>query len=173
MSCAPPAGERSAGPGPDERAVWHALDEVPDPEIPAVSVVELGMVREVRLEPGTVVVALAPTFAGCPAFDAIAAAVQARVAALGVPAVRVERVLSPPWTSDAISDAGRRKLRAFGLAPPGRHHGLLELELEAPVACPRCGSFDTEQTSAFGSTLCRAIHRCRACGEAFERLKPL
>lgn len=154
-------------------AVWAALEDVPDPEIPVLSVVELGMVRAVEVNGRSVRVDLTPTFAGCPAFHAIRDAVAARVAALGASAVEVKRQLAPAWTTDDLSDAARRKLAAFGIAPPDPHGGRLLLALEAPVACPRCGSFDTELTSAFGSALCREIHVCRACREPFERFKPL
>ncbi len=154
-------------------AVWAALDDVPDPEIPVVSVVELGMVREVRVDGDRVHVDLTPTFAGCPAFHAIRAAVEGRLAALGAREVEVHRRLAPPWSSDDLTDAARRKLADFGIAPPAPHGGAPLPLLDAPVACPRCGSLDTELTSAFGSALCREIHRCRSCLEPFERFKPL
>lgn len=183
-------------------AVWAALEDVADPEIPALSVVELGMVRDVEVEPAPrgesrgsgsracgdgneaggaaseaggarVRVDITPTFAGCPAFHAITEAVEARVRGLGAGEVRVRRVLSPAWSSDDMTDTARAKLKAFGLAPPEPHGGLLLPALDAPVPCPRCGSFDTELRNAFGSALCREIHTCRACGEPFERFKPL
>ena len=162
-------------------AVWAALEDVEDPEIPVVSVVELGMVRAVEIERTTgrdsagerVRVDITPTFAGCPAFHAISEAVAARVRALGAAEVEVRRVLSPAWSSDDMTDTARAKLEAFGLAPPARHDGLLLPALEAPVACPRCGSLDTALRNAFGSALCREIYTCRSCGEPFERFKPL
>lgn len=163
------------------QAVWTALEDVPDPEIPVLSVVELGMVRAVEVESlsdraatGTRVrVDITPTFAGCPAFQAIQGTVRERVAALGAVEVEVRRVLSPAWSSDDMTDEARDKLRTFGLAPPDPHGGLLLPALEAPVACPRCGSFDTELKNAFGSALCREIYTCRACAEPFERFKPV
>jgi len=162
-------------------AVWTALQDVADPEIPVLSVVELGMVRAVVLEPpaaggaagARVRVDVTPTFAGCPAFHAISEAVRSRVSELGAAEVEVRRVLSPAWSSDDMTDTARTKLRAFGLAPPDPHGGLLLPALDAPVACPRCGSFDTELKNAFGSALCREIYTCRSCGEPFERFKPL
>ena len=154
-------------------AVWAALQDVKDPEIPVVSVVELGMVRDVVITDGNVVVEITPTFAGCPAFDAIRDAVAARVRELGAASVEVRRRLSPAWSTDDMSDAARRKLHDFGLAPPQAHGGLLLPALEAPVACPRCGSLDTELRNAFGSALCREIYTCRSCRETFERFKPL
>jgi len=165
-------GGTAAAPLTPER-VWAALAQVEDPEMPVVSIVDLGMVRAVEVDGGAVRVDVTPTFAGCPAFQAIRDAVATRVRGLGATAVTVRRVLSPAWSSDDMSDAARAKLRAFGLAPPDPHGGLLLPALEAPVACPRCGSLDTELTSAFGSALCREIYTCRACREPFERLKPL
>ncbi|MEJ2291086.1 MAG: phenylacetate-CoA oxygenase subunit PaaJ [Deinococcales bacterium] len=154
-------------------AVWVALDDVKDPEIPVVSVVELGMVRDVTITEGHVVVDITPTFAGCPAFHAIREAVAERVRALGAEAVEVRRRLSPAWSTDDMSEAARTKLHDFGIAPPQPHGGLLLPALDAPVACPRCGSLDTELRNAFGSALCREIYTCRSCHETFERFKPL
>ncbi len=154
-------------------AVWAALADVKDPELPVVSVVELGIVRNVVVSDGNVRVDLTPTFAGCPAYDVMRDEVAARVRALGAASVEVRRVLAPAWSSDDIREAGRQKLHAFGLAPPTRHGGLLEIALDGPVACPRCHSYDTHLRNAFGSTLCREIHTCRSCHETFERFKPL
>lgn len=157
----------------DDAAVWGALQAVKDPELPAVSLVELGVARAVVVDGSSVRVDLTPTFAGCPAFEVMRAEVEQRVRALGATAVEVRRVLAPAWSSDDVTPEGRRKLHAFGLALPRRHGGLLEIALEAPARCPRCASFDTELRNAFGSTLCREIHTCRACHETFERFKPL
>lgn len=157
----------------DVAAVWDALQAVKDPELPAVSLVELGVARAVAVDGSSVRVDLTPTFAGCPAFEVMRAEVEQRVRALGATAVEVRRVLAPAWSSDDLTPEGRRKLDAFGLALPRRHGGLLEIALEAPARCPRCASFDTELRNAFGSTLCREIHTCRACHETFERFKPL
>src|SRR5690606_19575009 len=158
-------------------AAWEALRGVADPELPAVNVVELGVVRSVRAVEGAsggtaLEVVITPTFSACPALHVIEASVADAVSALGV-AVRVVTALSPPWTSDDMTDAAREKLRAFGIAPPARHGGLVEIALEAPVRCPRCDHPDTRLRNAFGSTLCREIRTCRACGETFERFKPL
>ncbi len=154
-------------------AVWAALEDVKDPEIPVVSVVELGMVRDVAITDRRVVVDITPTFAGCPAFEVIREAVAERVRRLGAETVEVRRLLSPAWSTDDMADAARRKLHDFGLAPPQPHGGLLLPALEAPVACPRCGSFDTALRNAFGSALCREIYTCSSCHETFERFKPL
>jgi ring-1,2-phenylacetyl-CoA epoxidase subunit PaaD len=157
----------------DRETIWRALEDVMDPEIPVLSLVDLGIVRAVEVEDTAVQVDLTPTFSGCPAFEVMRRDVAARVLALGASEVEVRRVLSPAWSTDEMSEGGREKLLRFGLAPPAPHGGLLELALEAPVPCPRCGSFDTVLHNAFGSALCREIHGCRACGETFERFKPL
>ncbi len=155
-------------------AAWRALRAVKDPELPAVDVVELGIVRDVRAasEHGPVEVTITPTFSACPALRVIEADVREAVEALGV-AAEVVTALSPPWTSDDMTNEAREKLRAFGIAPPGRHGGLLDIAVDEPVRCPRCGHPDTRLRNAFGSTLCREIRTCRACGETFERFKPL
>jgi ring-1,2-phenylacetyl-CoA epoxidase subunit PaaD len=171
MDPGPKPVDTSASPTPE--AVWAALQEVKDPEIPVVSVVELGMVRAVEVTGTHVRVDITPTFAGCPAFHAICAAVSDRIRTLGASEVEVRRQLAPAWSSDDMSDAARTRLHAFGIAPPRAHGGLVLPELEAPVACPRCGSFDTDLRGAFGSALCREIYTCRSCHETFERFKPL
>ena len=142
-----------------------------DPEIPVLPLVDLGVIREVEIEEKRVRVALTPTFSGCPALEVMQRELQEKLLALGAQEVEVELVLSPPWSSDDISEAGREKLREFGLAPPVRHDGTIEVALEAPVACPRCGSLDTRRVSAFGTTLCREVFVCQECGEGFEGVK--
>ncbi|MDE2305437.1 MAG: phenylacetate-CoA oxygenase subunit PaaJ [Gammaproteobacteria bacterium] len=143
------------------------IAQVPDPEIPVLSVVELGILREVVLDAdGTLQVALSPTYSGCPATATIRDDVAAALAAAQLGPVRIALRLSPPWTSDWISEEGRRKLRDYGIAPP-----VPRALRDAPVACPHCGSTDTERLSEFGSTPCKALHRCRACREPFDRFK--
>jgi ring-1,2-phenylacetyl-CoA epoxidase subunit PaaD len=152
-----------------EGEIWRVLAEVPDPEIPAVSVVDLGMVREVTPE----AVTLTPTYTGCPATEVIARDVRQALDRAGFADVAVRTTLAPPWSTDWISDEGREKLRAYGIAPPPRGEGRGSLVQPAPVACPRCGSSDTEEISRFGSTPCKALWRCRACAEPFDRFKCL
>ncbi len=156
--------------------VWTALKAVKDPEIPVIDVVELGVVRSVTLLAGStgplVEVTITPTFSACPALREIERAVGEAVRVIGVE-VSVKTVLSPPWTTDDMTDEVRAKLREFGIAPPGRHDGLIEIALDAPVRCPRCDHPDTRLRNAFGSTLCREIRTCAGCGETFERFKPL
>jgi ring-1,2-phenylacetyl-CoA epoxidase subunit PaaD len=153
--------------------VWRALGEITDPEIPVVSLVEMGIVREVRIEDDAVVVSLTPTFAGCPALDMMRALIAEKMRALGAARVEVKTVLTPPWSSDWITDTARAKLKAFGLAPPPKHGGNAQLFFPAEVACPYCDSTNTRVTNPFGPTLCRAIYFCRNCRQPFEQFKAL
>lgn len=157
----------------DKQAVLLALEDVKDPEIPALSVVELGVIRDVQVTGGAVRVDLAPTFAGCPALEVMRAAIEARVRSLGAASVDVRLVLSPPWTTDSISETGRAKLKAFGLAPPRRHDGLIQVLLAEDARCPYCDSANTTLKNSFGPTLCRAIYFCNACHQPFEQFKAL
>ncbi len=140
------------------------LSQVPDPEIPVLTITDLGIVRDVDCSAG-VTVSLTPTYSGCPATEAIEASVTATLQEHGVDDVRIKRVLSPPWTTDWISEAGRKKLTVYGIAPPERR--------DQPIACPRCDSSNTELVSEFGSTACKASYRCIDCLEPFEYFKCL
>ena len=153
--------------------VLTALQDVKDPEIPVVSIVEMGLIADVQIESESVRVKITPTFAGCPAVEVMRIESEKRLRALGVERVSVEITFDPPWNSNRISAEGRRKLKEFGLAPPRLHNGhvdLIQLEL---IECPYCGSADTTLESAFGPTLCRAIHYCRHCQQSFEQFKPV
>jgi ring-1,2-phenylacetyl-CoA epoxidase subunit PaaD len=153
---------------------WTALAAVEDPEIPALSVVDLGLIRSVApRSDGTLEVGLSPTYVGCPATDVIRRAVEQALSTAGVGDFAVTNVLSPAWTSDWISAEGRRKLEIHGIVPPERTTASLRdiLRKDGPVGCPRCRSTDTECISEFGSTPCKALHRCRACLEPFEYFK--
>lgn len=156
-----------------EEAVWQALDEVKDPEIPVVSVVEMGIVRDVVVEGEAVQVTMTPTFSGCPALAVIEREIKVAVRALGAEPVTVETVLFPPWSSEWISAEARQKLEKFGVAPPLRHDGNLPITFYEPVPCPRCGSTNTVVKNTFGSALCRAIYYCNECAEPFEQFKAL
>ena len=168
-------------PGGRVARAWSVLGTVPDPEVPALSLRDLGVVREVKVrdaaEGGGLEVVLTPTYSGCPATEVIAESVQAALAAEGFAPVKVTHRLAPAWTTDWISEAGRRKLREYGIAPPGHlvgNGGEQPLRLRPRnVNCPRCGSANTERLSAFGSTACKALHRCLACREPFEYFKPI
>lgn len=153
------------------RTAWEAAAAVPDPEIPVVTVADLGILREIRLEGDDVVARVSPTYSGCPATQLIETAIATALEKAGFNA-RIERVLSPPWTTDWITDEGREKLRAFGIAPPEKAAGKGALfGRQAAVRCPRCGAEETEKVSEFGSTPCKAHYRCRACGEPFDHFK--
>lgn len=158
--------------------VWDWLAEVPDPEIPVISLVDLGIIRDVAWQGDTLAVAVTPTYSGCPATAVIAMDIEAALRGHGIARLRLERRLSPPWTTDWISAAGREKLRAFGIAPPiagtaadGRRVAALLGQAGRAVVCPRCGSVATEEVSRFGSTSCKAAWRCRDCLEPFDYFK--
>jgi ring-1,2-phenylacetyl-CoA epoxidase subunit PaaD len=144
---------------------------VTDPELPVLTIADLGVLREVSLRDGMVEVTITPTYCGCPAIPLIAAEIQAALARAGFAGTRVRTILSPAWTTDWISEAGRQKLAAWGIAPPPRTGSGRALFAEDKPVCPRCGSPQTERISAFGSAACRALHRCLACREPFDAFK--
>jgi ring-1,2-phenylacetyl-CoA epoxidase subunit PaaD len=154
-----------------EDAVWTYLQDVPDPEIPVVSVVDLGIVREVRVDGERIEVDVSPTYSGCPATEVIEESILSRLQDEGVATVSINRVLSPPWTTDWISAAGREKLREYGIAPPVGSASKRELLGRPKVHCPRCGAEETSVVSEFGSTACKASYKCGACLEPFEYFK--
>ena len=154
--------------------VWAALAEIPDPEIPVISLVDLGVVKGVEVENGTVHVDFAPTFMGCPALEVMQRAMETRIHELGgVPAVNVR--LDDSWSTDDITAEGREKLRAAGFAPPApRPTGKLELvQLQRGFRCPYCGSTDTKLENLFGPTPCRSIRYCHDCRQPFEQFKTI
>ena len=192
----------SASPVAEDRVTqaWRVLGSVLDPEVPALSVVDLGIVREVAEAPdGGLDIALTPTYSGCPATEAIQADIRSAIEAAGLGPVRTTQRLAPAWTSDWISAEGRRKLAAYGIAPPlpvrdvspttnvapSGHVATIrfyparpepvegQAQPERALACPRCASLHTERLSLFGSTACKATYRCLACREPFEYFKPI
>jgi ring-1,2-phenylacetyl-CoA epoxidase subunit PaaD len=167
-------GGRAASPELDEAAVRAALAEVMDPELPMLSVVDLGIVHQVEIEPpdGPIRIAILPTFVGCPALELIKTSIAERVAAFGRP-VEVTATFEVPWTSDRISPAGRAALLAAGIAPPGAQPGgsATLIELEPRVPCPHCGSRRTVVENTFGPTQCRTIRYCADCRQPFESIK--
>ncbi|GAA2135211.1 phenylacetate-CoA oxygenase subunit PaaJ [Kitasatospora kazusensis] len=151
---------------------WEVAADVPDPELPMLTLADLGVLAGVEEDGGTVTAWLTPTYSGCPAIAEMAADVDARLRAAGYDDVRVRLRLDPPWSTDRITEAGRRKLAEAGIAPPV--HGLLHLgPTRRVVSCPQCGSAETEELSRFGSTACKALWRCRDCREPFERIKEI
>lgn len=153
-------------------AIWQMLEEVKDPEIPVVSVVEMGIARKVELDGEHIRITLTPTFAGCPALHWMRMQIEQHLRSAGL---QPEVIFSnnPPWSSDWITPAAREKLRQFGLGPPPIHGGHFEAALDREVPCPHCGSTDTTLQNSFGSTLCRSIYTCRSCRQPFEQFKPL
>ncbi|MEL6417937.1 MAG: 1,2-phenylacetyl-CoA epoxidase subunit PaaD [Pseudomonadota bacterium] len=143
--------------------VWSWLDEVPDPEIPVISVVDLGIVREVAWQGETLEVTVTPTYSGCPATSVISFEIESALRSRGVEQVRLRTQIAPPWTTDWLSDKGRKKLEAYGIAPPRPAGG--------PERCPLCKSPDVARISQFGSTPCKAQWRCNDCLEPFDYFK--
>ncbi|MFC4021027.1 1,2-phenylacetyl-CoA epoxidase subunit PaaD [Micromonospora sp. GCM10011542] len=173
---APGAAQRSLA--VDERASTDAraaVASVVDPEIRVVTIEELGILRAVDEDPasGRVTVTITPTYTGCPAMDVIRADIRRALAAAGHPDSEVRTVYSPPWSTDWISDDGRAKLAAAGIAPPAPVRTGTAVPLTLAVRCPLCGSPETEQVSRFGSTACKALWRCRSCSEPFDHVKAL
>jgi ring-1,2-phenylacetyl-CoA epoxidase subunit PaaD len=148
-----------------------AAASVTDPELPALTIADLGILRDVSRAGDAVEVAITPTYSGCPAMREITDGIIAAVGAVGVEKVRVRLVLTPAWTSDWLTPEAHRKLHDLGIAPPRPGQNANDLFGRSPVACPRCGSMDTERISAFGATACKALHRCLACKEPFEAFK--
>lgn len=161
---------------PTVEGVWRLLDEVKDPEVPVLSVVELGIVRDVRVEESGVTVVITPTYSGCPAMHVIEEDIVAGLGSHGVTPVRVETIFTPAWTTDWIADSAKAKLAAYGIAPPGRaadEGGLITLTRRQPVACPYCHSTRTALKSEFGSTACKSINFCNDCRQPFEQFKAI
>jgi ring-1,2-phenylacetyl-CoA epoxidase subunit PaaD len=156
-----------------EAQVLSALGEIEDPEMPVVSIVDLGIVREITIGGDRVEVILAPTFSGCPALSTIKENVRDRLLRLGFAEAIVTTSLNPPWSTDWISEKGREKLKRMGIAPADKHGGDALTVLENPVPCPYCGSRNTTRRNSFGPTPCRAIYFCDSCIQPFERMKAL
>ena len=166
---------------PSVDEVWHWLSEVPDPEIPVISLTDLGIIRDVGWQDDTLVVTVTPTYSGCPATTIINLDIERVLAEKGLSKVRLQRQLSPAWTTDWISAEGREKLRAYGIAPPidgTAADGVLLKRIDRlsgrsnlTIACPRCGSAATEKISQFGSAPCKASYRCTDCLEPFDYFK--
>ena len=158
-----------------EKQIWAALEEVMDPEIPTISLVDLGIVTSVNLNDGNEVeITLIPTFSGCPALKVMEEMVAEKVKALGVEKVTVTTNFDLPWTTNRISEKGRKGLLKHGLAPPpDDYDGIIELSVLSNIVCPYCQSKNTRLTTPFGPTLCRSMHYCDNCLQAFEQFKPV
>ena len=155
----------------DQARAWKAAAAVLDPEVPAVTVADLGILRSVEVSDGVATAKVTPTYSGCPAVLAIELAVETALLDAGFEA-KIERVIAPAWTTDWITEEGREKLRAYGIAPPVKaSNSVRALFGETVVACPRCASEDTERVSEFGSTACKALYKCQSCYEPFDYFK--
>lgn len=155
-----------------ERA-WAVAAQVVDPEVPVLTIADLGVLRDVKVTNGTTEVFITPTYCGCPAMHVIALNIEAALEDAGFGLARITTVLSPAWTTDWISNEGRAKLKAYGIAPPAGGAQQRALFGDEPIACPRCNSTDTARISQFGSTPCKALWRCNACTEPFDYFKCL
>jgi ring-1,2-phenylacetyl-CoA epoxidase subunit PaaD len=160
-----------------EAQAWKVLDGVPDPEIPVISVTELGIVREVSISAGRMSVVVTPTYSGCPATEVIEQSIRDALRGAGAGDVDISTRLSPPWTTDWLGDAARQKLRDYGIAPPGERAPASDARplrfMRRQLSCPHCNSTDTVRLSEFGSTACKALYRCKSCLEPFEYFKPI
>lgn len=169
-----PAGMAEHAPDRRVSLAWEALASVEDPELPALTILDLGLIRGVQPRPdGTLEIALSPTYVGCPATEVIRRSVETALENAGVGRFAVMQVLSPPWSSDWITAEGRLKLENYGIVPPAHAASSMRdvMRSQRPVICPRCHSAQTETLSEFGSTPCKALHRCRSCLEPFEYFK--
>lgn len=156
-----------------EAEVWRALGEVADPEIPVLSLVELGVIRSVRLQESGVEVEMTPTFTGCPALERMKEDVEMKLKSKGFEPVVIRVNHAIPWSTDNLDETTKEKLRVFGIAPPPKTMESLAVTLELPVVCPFCSSARTHLESPFGATLCKQIYYCDSCLQSFERFKPL
>lgn len=154
--------------------VLDLLENVKDPEVPVISVRELGVLRDVDVNDGKVLVTITPTYTGCPAMDVMREDIVKELQGAGIEEVEVKQILAPAWTTDWISDAGKAKLRAYGIAPPEKTADIRALKGDLPIVeCPQCGSKDTVMLSVFGSTACKALWKCNNCLEPFDQFKCL
>ena len=156
-----------------EKEIWSLLEEVRDPEVPVLSVIDLGIVRSVIVEEDRIDIQITPTYSGCPAMDVISMDIRLKLMEKGYRNVTVRQSLSPAWTTDWMSESGKEKLKAFGIAPPNPKQQFCTSDIfqEEAVACPRCDSFNTQLISQFGSTACKSMYRCLNCQEAFDHFK--
>ncbi len=158
----------------EEQKIWSILEDVTDPEVPVLSVIDLGIIRDVKIKDDEVEVIVTPTYSGCPAMDMISMNIKLALIEQGYKKVKVTSVLSPAWTTDWMSEAGKEKLKAYGIAPPNPRQSVCDTKLfaeEEAIQCPRCSSYHTKRVSEFGSTACKALYQCQECKEAFDYFK--
>jgi len=156
-----------------EKDIWQLLEEVKDPEVPVLSVIDLGIVRAVKTDDDKIDIIITPTYSGCPAMDVISMDIRLKLIEKGFRNVSIQHQLSPAWTTDWMSEGGKQKLKAYGIAPPNPKQQFCKEEMfrQEAVQCPRCNSYHTELISQFGSTACKAMYRCLDCKEAFDYFK--
>ena len=158
----------------DKAELYKLLEEITDPEIPVLSIVDLGMVRDAQLQNNVATITITPTYTGCPAVDMIAATIKMELLSKGVKEVNIIQSISPAWTTDWMTEAGKQKLKAYGIAPPNPLQQVCKQELfvqDEAVQCPRCDSWHTRRISEFGSTACKALYQCEDCKEPFDYFK--
>lgn len=158
----------------DKKTIYSYLEEVKDPEVPVLSIIDLGIVRDINLNQDELEVILTPTYSGCPAMDMITATIKIELATLGFKKVKVTQVLSPAWTTEWMTEEGKRKLKEYGIAPPNPKQQVCNQKLFAAaeaVQCPQCNSYHTRRISEFGSTPCKALYQCEDCQEPFDYFK--
>jgi ring-1,2-phenylacetyl-CoA epoxidase subunit PaaD len=156
-----------------EEQLWHILEEVKDPEVPVLSIIDLGIVRDVNVDGDKIIIVITPTYSGCPAMDVISMDIRLKLIEKGYRNIIVQQQLSPAWTTDWMSEEGKKKLKAFGIAAPNPKQQFCTSEMfrEEAVECPHCNSYHTELISQFSSTACKAMYRCLDCREAFDYFK--
>lgn len=157
----------------EDEKIWRILQEVKDPEVPVLSILDLGIVRDISIENGNIKIIITPTYSGCPAMDVISMDIRLKLIEHGYRNVSIQQQLSPAWTTDWMTEEGKQKLKAFGIAPPNpkQQFCMNEMFREEAVQCPHCNSYHTEVVSQFGSTACKAMYRCLDCKEAFDYFK--
>ena len=157
----------------NEQDIWPLLEEVKDPEVPVLSIVDLGIVRHVSTQDDQINITITPTYSGCPAMDVINMDIRLKLLEKGFKKIHIQQSLSPAWTTDWMSEEGKRKLKAYGIAPPNEKQQFCTSEMfaEEAVQCPRCSSYNTRLVSQFGSTACKAMYQCSDCKEAFDYFK--
>jgi ring-1,2-phenylacetyl-CoA epoxidase subunit PaaD len=157
----------------DQKKIWSLLEEVKDPEVPVLSVIDLGIVRSVETAGDRIDITITPTYSGCPAMDVISMDIRLKLIEKGYRNVNIQQQLSPAWTTDWMSEDGKKKLKAFGIAPPNPKQQFCTTDMfrQEAVQCPRCDSWHTELISQFGSTACKSMYRCLDCKEAFDHFK--
>ena len=157
----------------NKKILYSYLEEIKDPEVPVLSIIDLGIVRDVKLNGDELEVIITPTYTGCPAMDMIAAAIKIELATLGFKKVKVTTVLSPAWTTDWMTEEGKQKLKAYGIAPPNPKQQICSSALfaEETIQCPHCNSLHTHRISEFGSTACKSLYQCDDCKEPFDYFK--